>query len=59
LPSKLIGKKTQNAEIIDQWWSIWSQKQLANINALYNDYNDDAAINLINLPGDKHPQKRE
>ena len=53
LPSKLIGKETQNAEILDQWWSIWSQKQLANINSLYN---DDA---VINLPGDKHPQKRE
>jgi ketosteroid isomerase-like protein len=52
-PSNLIGKQTQNADILDQWWAIWSQKQLANINTLYN---DDA---VINLPGDKHPQKRE
>jgi ketosteroid isomerase-like protein len=52
-PSSLIGTQTQNAEILDQWWAIWSQKQLANINTLYN---DDA---VINLPGDKHTQKRE
>jgi ketosteroid isomerase-like protein len=52
-PSNLIGEQTHNIEILDQWWAIWSQKQLANINALYN---DDA---VINLPGDKHPQKRE
>jgi ketosteroid isomerase-like protein len=52
-PSNLISKQAQNVEILDQWWAIWSQKQLANINTLYN---DDA---VINLPGDKHPQKRE
>jgi ketosteroid isomerase-like protein len=52
-PSNLIGEQTHNVEILDQWWAIWSQKQLANINTLYN---DDA---VINLPGDKHPQKRD
>jgi ketosteroid isomerase-like protein len=52
-PSSLIGKQTQNVEILDQWWAIWSQKQLANINTLYNDNA------VINLPGDKHPQKRD
>lgn len=52
-PSGLVGKQTQNAEILDQWWAIWSQKQLANINTLYNDNA------IINLPGDKQPQKRD
>lgn len=52
-PSGLVGKQTQNAEILDQWWAIWNQKQLANINTLYNDNA------IINLPGDKQPQKRD
>jgi hypothetical protein len=51
-PSKLISKNNEKAEILDGWWAIWNQKQLANINKFYN------ADAVINLSGNKLPQKK-
>lgn len=51
-PSRLISKHNEKAEILDAWWAIWCQKQLANVD---NIYSENA---IIELPGAKQPLNR-
>lgn len=44
-PSNLIDGHDDKIEILDQWWSIWIQRQLANIDKVYA---EDA---IVSLPG--------
>lgn len=52
-PSNLIAGHDDKIEILDQWWSIWIQRQLANIDEVYA---EDA---IVNLPGQTKQTNRQ
>jgi hypothetical protein len=52
-PSNLITGNDKKIKILDQWWSIWIQRQLANIDKVY------AENALVSLPGQAEQSNRQ